>query len=154
MNGNCPATPCTARDQQLSGVQPYREQRMLDFSTGDRGLSWPGHGPHTQLCLSEPRGDTHGSRACPAHWGHLEALRAAEKLQPEALCEPWAGSGHRQRDREQTHSQVSGGARSSPAMAKMQIGVSGRNKEYLCYGRNTDSALGEEQGAPLLMAEI
>lgn len=43
-----------------------------------------------------------------------------------------------------------GGTRNSPAKAEIQIGVSGRNKEYLCYGRNTDWCLGEGQGAPLL----
>lgn len=43
-----------------------------------------------------------------------------------------------------------GGTKSSPAMAEIQIGVSGRNKEYLCFGVNTDWGLGEEQGAPML----
>lgn len=47
-----------------------------------------------------------------------------------------------------------GGTRSSPAMAEIQLGVSGRNNEYLCYGRNTDWGLEEEQGASLAMAEI
>lgn len=42
-----------------------------------------------------------------------------------------------------------GGARRSPTRTEIQIGVSGRNKDYRCHGRNTDCGLGEEQGASL-----
>lgn len=65
-----------------------------------------------------------------AIWKLSELLN---KMPPEALCEPRAGSGYRQRDKEQKHSEVSG-----------------RNKELSCNGRNTDRGLREEQGVPLL----
>lgn len=115
-------------------------QCLLDFSSRERGLSEPARARSPHSCgLARPLGGWPSLHwllvAGPvpltgAIWKLSELLN---KMPPEGLCEPRAGSGYRQRDREQKHSEVSG-----------------RNKELSCNGRNTDRGLREEQGIPLL----